>query len=56
MILVKKWHFLHFLFWGKIHLEIMFGDLFDTKESFLAFKDLHFRLLHFFIFSKRVNP
>ena len=42
----------------------MFGDLFDRnkshmaldrKESFIAFKDLHFKLSHFFIFSKEVN-
>ena len=32
----QKWHFLHFLFLGKIHLEQMFGDLFDRKESFIA--------------------
>ena len=38
MILVKKWHFLHFLFLGKKHLERMFGDLFDKKESFIALK------------------
>ena len=38
MITVKTLHFLHFLFLDKRHLEIMFGDLFDTKESFLTLK------------------
>ena len=42
MIMVKTWYFLHVLFLDKNHLEIMFGDLFDTKESFLTFKNLHF--------------
>ena len=37
MIYVKKWYFLHFLFWGKKNLEIMFGDLFDKKESFITY-------------------
>ena len=32
MILVKKWHFFHFLFLGKNDLEIMLGGLFDKKE------------------------
>ena len=43
MILVKKWHFIHFLFLGKNDLEIPLGDLYDRKESFITFKNLHFR-------------
>ena len=39
MIMVKTLHFLHFLFLDKNdHLAIMFGNLFDTKESFLTLK------------------
>ena len=36
MIMVKKIALFQFLFLGKNHLEQMFGDLFDKKESFIA--------------------
>ena len=39
MILVKKWHFFHFLFLDKKNLEIMFGDLLERKESFAGYKN-----------------
>ena len=35
--------FFHFRFLGKNDLEKMFGDLLDRKESFLAYKNMHFR-------------
>ena len=36
MIMVKNSTFFPCLFLGKNHLEQMFGDLFDRKESFIA--------------------
>ena len=56
MILVKVWvFFFHFQFLEKNNLKIIFVDLFDRKELFLAYKSIHFRQSHFCIFSKRLT-
>ena len=44
MILVKKMAFFLFSIIGKKNLlEIMFRDVFDGKELFLAYKNMHFK-------------
>ena len=43
MILVKKMTFFYFLLLEKNLLEIMFRDVFDRKELFLAYENMHFK-------------
>ena len=35
MLLVKNWNFFHCLVLLKIGLELMFGDVLESKEAFL---------------------
>ena len=35
MLLVKNWNFFHFFVLSKIGLELMLGDVLESKEAFL---------------------
>ena len=56
MILIKNWNFLHGLFLLKIFPEMMFGDVLDRKEAFLANKNMYLICPRNRKFSKGVNP
>ena len=43
MTMVKTQNFFQYLFLGENVPKIIIGDLLDTKESFLAFKNMHHR-------------
>ena len=47
----QKMAFFYFLFLSKKNLEITFGDLLETKQSFQGCKNMHLRQSHSFIFS-----
>ena len=42
MILDKNFKFLLCLYWGKIVLEIAFGDVLDRTQAFLHYKNIDF--------------
>ena len=42
MILDKNFKFLLCLYWGKIVLEIAFGDVLDRTQAFLRYKNVDF--------------
>ena len=56
MVLVQKWPFFHFFFWGNIGQENVFNDIVERKNAFLSYKNKKFKKSKNWHFSKGVNP
>ena len=56
MVLVQKWPFAKFFFFGKVPLENVFYDILEQKTAFLGYKKKKFKKSKNWHFSKGVNP
>ena len=56
MVLVQKWPFSHFFFWGNKRQKNVFYDILERKNVFLDYKNKKFKKTKKWHFSKGVNP
>ena len=56
MVLVQKWAFSNFLFWGNIDQENVFCDILERKNAFLAYESKKFKKSKYWFFFRGVNP
>ena len=56
MVLVQKWPFFQFFFFGTIGQKPVFYDILKRKNNFLGYKNKKFKKSKNYHFSKGVNP
>ena len=56
MVFVQKWPFFQLFFLGNIGQQNVFYDILERKNNFLGYKNMKFKKLKNWHFSKGVNP